>query len=336
MTARDRSVPKGSVQRLVIDSKVLKRNLLGDPARREIAVYVPAEQSGAGLPLLLDLVGYTSGGPAHVNWRAFGENMPERLDRLIAAKAMQPVMVAMPDCFTRLGGNQYINSAAMGRWEDFLIDEMLPFVEKRFGCGGEGRRAVFGKSSGGYGAMVQGLRRPDIWSAVACHSGDMGFEICYVHEFPGTLRALAKHDGSIEKFVTTLETARKRGASDMHALMMLAMAATYDPAPDQYLGIRLPIDLETCELIPERWSNWLAWDPLTLVESHADNLKRLKALYIDCGSLDQYNLVFGARRLHRALERRGVRHRYDEFPDNHSDVDYRMDESLPYLAKALG
>jgi enterochelin esterase-like enzyme len=72
------------------------------------------------------------------------------------------------------------------------------------------------------------------------------------------------------------------------------------------------------------------------VESHADNLKRLKALYIDCGSLDQYNLVFGARRLHRALERRGVRHRYDEFPDNHSDVDYRMDESLPYLAKALG
>jgi enterochelin esterase-like enzyme len=173
MTARDRSAPKGSVQRLVLDSKVLRHNLLGDPARREIAIYIPAEQSGAGLPLLVDLVGYTSGGPAHVNWRAFGENVPERLDRLIAAKTMPPVMVAMPDCFTRLGGNQYINSAVMGPWEDFLIDEMLPFLEKRFGCGGEGRRGVFGKSSGGYGALVQGLRRPDIWSAVACHSGDM-------------------------------------------------------------------------------------------------------------------------------------------------------------------
>ena len=335
MTARARSAAKGSVQRLFVDSKVLRRNLLGDPPRREVAVYLPAGQDGSGLPLLVDLVGYTSGGPAHVNWRGFGENLPERLDRLIAAKAMPPVVVAMPDCFTRLGGNQYINSTAVGRWEDFLVDEMLPVLEKRFGCGGAGRRAVFGKSSGGYGALVHGMRRSDIWAAAACHSGDMGFEVCYFLEFPGTLRALAKHDSSIEKFVTALEGAKKRSAGDMHALMILAMAASYDPAPDQFLGIRLPVDLETCELIPERWANWLAWDPLRLVEPHADTLQRLKALYIDCGSQDQYNLVFGARRLHRALDRLGVRHRYDEFPDTHSDIDYRMDESLPYLAKAL-
>jgi S-formylglutathione hydrolase FrmB len=335
MTARDRAAKRGSVQRLSLDSKVLQRNLLGDPTRREIAVYLPDGHDGRNLPLLVDLVGFTSGGPAHVNWKAFGENLPERLDRLIAAKAMQPVVVAMPDCFTRLGGNQYINSTAMGRWEDFLIDEAVPLVEKRFGCGGPGRRGVFGKSSGGYGALVHGMRRPDFWSAAACHSGDMGFDICYFLEFPGLLRVLAKHDHSIEKFVTSLETAKKRTGADMHALMMLAMAATYDPAPDQFLGIRLPVDLMTCELIEERWNNWLAWDPLRLAETHGDNLKRLTALYVDCGAIDQYNLVFGARKLHRTLDRLGVRHRYDEFPDNHSDVDYRMDESLPFLAKAL-
>jgi hypothetical protein len=117
--------------------------------------------------------------------------------------------------------------------------------------------------------------------------------------------------------------------------MVRAMAATYDPDPSSFLGIRLPVDLETCERIPERWAAWLAWDPLTLVERHGDDLRRLRALYIDCGDVDQYNLVYGSRRLHRILERIGVAHRYEEFPDDHSKVDYRMDESLPFLAAAL-
>ncbi len=76
------------------------------------------------------------------------------------------------------------------------------------------------------------------------------------------------------------------------------------------------------------------WRPASS-SSRAPNLNRLKALYIDCGTDDQYNLVFGARQLHRKLDARGIAHRYEEFPDNHSSVDYRMDESLPFLAKAL-
>jgi len=115
------------------------RDVLGDPADRVIDVYVPSGHSGAGLPLLVDLVGYTGGGPAHTNWKNFGENVPERLDRLIGAGAMPPVVVAFPDCFTRLGGNQYINSAAMGAWADFLVAEAVPYIEKEFHCGGRGR-----------------------------------------------------------------------------------------------------------------------------------------------------------------------------------------------------
>jgi hypothetical protein len=79
----------------------------------------------------------------------------------------------------------------------------------------------------------------------------------------------------------------------------------------------------------------MKWDPLTLVESHHGDLKTLKALFIDCGDIDQYNLVYGARRMHRALERHRVPHIYEEFPDDHSGIDYRMDRSLPILAKAL-
>lgn len=330
-----RTAPRGIVHRLVVESEVLKTNMFGDATARDVHVYVPAGHDGEGLPLLVDLVGFTGGGPSHTNWKNFGENVPERLDRLIAEGAMPPVVVAFPDCFTRLGGNQYINSVAVGRWEDFLVDELVPFVEARFRCGGAGRRGVFGKSSGGYGAIIHAMRRADFWSAAACHSGDMAFELCYLPDMPGLLRTLSKHGNSVEAFLEAFESNPKPSGDDTHALMGLAMAATYDPDPACYMGVRLPVDPETCELIEERWANWLAWDPVRIVDRHVENLGRLKALFIDCGTMDQYNLVYGARRLHRALDRLGVRHRYEEFPDNHSGIDYRMDVSLPYLAKAL-
>ena len=168
---KDAKAPRGTVHRLTLDSAVLKGNLLGDPTLRDIDVYVPAGFDGKSLPLLVDLVGFTAGGPVHTNWKNFGENMPERLDRLIGEGAMLPCVVAFPDCFTRLGGNQYINSSATGRWDDFLLQEAMPFVERKFGCGGTGKRGCFGKSSGGYGAMAHALLHPEFWSAAASHSG---------------------------------------------------------------------------------------------------------------------------------------------------------------------
>jgi len=325
----------GTVRRLIVDSEVLKANILGDPTARAVDVYIPAGHDGRDLPLLVDLVGITSSGLSHTNWSAFQENMPERLDRLIGEQAMPPAVVAFPDCFTRIGGNQYVNSAATGDWETFLTAEMLPLLEQTIGCGGPGRRGVFGKSSGGYGAIMHALRHADVWSAAACHSGDMGFELCYLPDMPATLRALAGSDNSIETWWRKLEQARKRPDGIFTVLNVLAMAASYDPDPAEFLGMRLPVTFDTCEVIPDRWANWMRHDPVVAVETLGDNLRTLKALYIDCGERDQFNLLYGARRFVRQLNQRGIAHRYEEFPDNHSGVDYRMDESLPFLVRAL-
>ncbi len=334
---KNRDLPRGEVRRLEIESRALAGNLLGDPTRRELPVYLPSGfKSGDPLPLLVDLVGFTGSGQSHVNWKNFGENAPERLDRLIGEGRMPAVAVAFPDCFSRLGGNQYINSTAIGRYEDYLLGEVVPLVENKLGVGGPGRRGVFGKSSGGYGAIVHAMRHADFWSAAACHSGDMAFELCYLADLPKVLTELAtKHEGSIERFVRYFESALKPGEKDMLVLNFIAMAASYDPDPGQFLGIRLPCDPATAEIMPERWANWRAHDPVNMVEASAENLRRLKALYIDCGDRDQFNLTFGARQFHRALTRLGIAHRYEEFPDDHSSVDYRMDESLPFIARAL-
>lgn len=327
--------PSGTVSRIIVESQALAGNLLGDASQRAVDVYVPAKSDGNGLPLLVDLVGFTGSGLSHTNWVALRENVPERLDRLIGEGRMPPVVVAFPDCFTRLGGNQYINSAAVGAWEDFLLFEMLPAIEQRFQCGGAGRRGLFGKSSGGYGAITHALRHADIWAAAGCHSGDMAFELCYFPDMPTVLRALARCDYSIARWWTELEAAKKRPEEAGAVVNILAMAASYDPDPAEFLGIRLPVTFDTCEIIEQRWRNWLRHDPAVALESGAENLRSLKALYIDCGDRDQFNLLYGARRFVRRLRELGIAHRYEEFPDNHSSIDYRMDESLPFLANAL-
>ncbi len=332
--------PSGEIRFLTINSNALAGNLLGDPATRSVAIYLPEgyDSNSEAYPLFVDLVGFTGSGLSHIGWKSFGESVPQRLDRLVKEGKMGPVIAAFPDCFTSLGGNQYINSAAMGNWADFLVDEMIPAIEREFRVlPGSGKRAVFGKSSGGYGAIAHGLRYGRAWGAVACHSGDMAFDLVYRSDFPKALNRLASFDRDIKSFLDYLEKQPKLSGDDFHVLMALAMAATYDPDPEAYKGIRLPVDLMTCELDPDRWAAWKSHDPLELVRKTEciENLRSLKGIWIDCGSRDQYHLHYGSRIFCAELEAAAISHKYEEFDDNHSSVDYRMNRSLPYLYKSI-
>jgi S-formylglutathione hydrolase FrmB len=332
--------PRGRIVHTVIESEAIRGNLQGDPAERTVAVYLPEGYDTTHLhyPLLVDLAAFTGSGLKRLSWQSFGESVPQRLDRLVAEGVMGPVVAVFPDAFTSLGGNQYVDSVAMGYWEKFLLEEMLPRIESEFRVRpGNSGRAVLGKSSGGYGALIQGMRHGDRWAAAACHSGDIGFEWVYRVELPAAVETLARHGGSVEEFLRHLEEADKIRGGEMAALMILAMAASYDPDPNAFRGIRLPVDPHTCELRPERWRNWLAHDPLTLVSDPGcvENLHRLKLLYFDCGSRDPFRLQYGARTLERRLQEAGVPHVYEEFDDDHSGIDYRLDRSLPLLYRAI-
>jgi S-formylglutathione hydrolase FrmB len=340
MPAHNFEQPRGKLVHLHIDSDALSANLVGDPSVRTVAVYLPPgyDDSDATYPMFVDLAGFAGSGIKRLSWTAFGESVPQRLDRLVASGAMGPVIAVFPDCFTSLGGNQYIDSVALGRWEGFLVDDLVPRIEAEFRVRrGRLHRAVYGKSSGGYGAIVHGMRHATTWGAVACHSGDMGFDWVYRRDFPGVLDILARYEGSVEKLVESLRAKPKIEARELHALMILAMAATYDPDPDSFCGIRLPVDIHTCELDEARWAQWLQHDPLVMVELPAsrENLRRLSGIFIDCGRHDQYTLHYGARAFVRKLERFEIPHSYEEFDDNHSSIDYRLDVSLPFLYGAV-
>jgi enterochelin esterase-like enzyme len=359
----------GRVVRLEYESKLLEGNRWGDPATRALDVWLPPqydEAAGRGrgkrYPVLFDLVGFTGSGFSHTNWRNFEENVPERAARLLYQRKMAPCIIVFPDCFTSLGGNQYINSSALGPYADYLTRELIPFIDREFRTlAAREHRGCFGKSSGGYGAIVHGMKYARYWGAVADHSGDAYFDFIYRCDWPNTLDELAKYrkpprsegpvdphagakgevlaagldDGRVERFLDHIfETSAPSGA-EVHCLMNLAMAASYDPDPGAPNGFRLPFHAETGELIAQRWRRWLRHDPINMVARHAKNLKSLRGIYIDCGWRDQYRIHYGSRILSRRLSEHGIRHRYEEFDGTHSNIDFRMDYSLPFLSRAL-
>lgn len=330
--------PAGRIVRFPHASEVLRENPWGDPAERELAVYLPHGYSESGAPCvaLWDLAAYTNAGPGHLNWRNHGENLQARLDRLIGTGAMAPAVVVIPDCYTSLGGNQYVNSPAVGRYADYLVEELVPFVEQELNVvrGREGR-ALFGKSSGGYGALYHAMTYPETWGAAASHAGDVGFDLLFRGEFPAACAALAPLEGDAEAFIRAFWRKNRPNGRDFSVMMLLAMAASYDPDPNEPGRIRLPFDLRTCVVDEARWANWLAFDPLTLVEHHVDALRSLYGLWIDVGWYDQYHIQYGTRRFTDRLEELGVPHQYEEFDGTHSAIDWRLDSSLPYLVTTL-
>ena len=345
-------------------SKVLADNPLGDPATRRFPVWLPPQYNAGKakrrFPVLFDLVGYTGSGWSHVNWRGFDENIPEQAARLIRERKMGPAIIVFPDCFTALGGNQYINSSAVGRYADYLTRELIPFIDKEFRTlASREHRGCFGKSSGGYAAIIHGMKYPKYWGAIANHSGDAYFDFVYRNEWPGALTELAKYrtpaqrpgkysrparlsklqpghdDGRIRRFLASMASRKNPSGKEIMALMMVAMAATYDPAPSAPNGFRVPLDLETGEFIAARWKRWLAHDPIYLVKRYRQNLKTMRGIFIDCGWRDQYQIHYGTRILSRELAKYGIEHTYQEFDGTHSGIDHRMDVSLPFLYRAL-
>lgn len=200
-------------------------------------------------------------------------------------------------------------------------------------------RAIAGKSSGGFGALRLGMRHPELFGAVACHSGDMAFELCYRPNFPAAARTLERYGASISAFFSNWERLDKKPKGEFALLDMMAMSAAYSPDPSKQApeNMLLPFDPQTCEIREEVWKTWLEFDPLVMAgkKEYRDALASLALLWLDCGSQDEYNLQFGHRRLSRMLEANGVPHRYEEFPDTHADTSYRYRTSLPLLAAAI-
>lgn len=317
-----------------VESRILAGNPLGDPATREVAVYLPPsyDTGNTTFPVVYCLAGFTGSARSWFNFQAWVPGMDERLDALFAAGV--PEMIAVfPDCFTRYGGSQYLDSPAVGDYQSYVAGEIVSYVDSHFRTKTERRyRAVMGKSSGGYGALMLAMDHPELFSAVVSHSGDMYFEYAYLPDFPPALRGLEKA-GGLDAFLASLGSMPISGKEDHAVINIIGMSACYAPninaKPHRF---DLPFDMASGEILQPVWQRWLEKDPLRRLRSKRHGLKDFGLIYLDCGRRDEYHLNLGARMFSRELAAQKIKCRYEEFDGGHSNVQFRYDISLRLLA----
>jgi S-formylglutathione hydrolase FrmB len=331
---------KGAVQVQQLHSAALEGNALGDPADRPLVVYLPPGYDTAGqrFPVVYFLHGFTGSGMQWLNASGFTPTVPQRLDNLISRGLVPPVIGVFPDGWTAIGGTQWDNSDGVGRYRDYLVQDVVPHVERTLRAIPDARaRAAVGKSSGGYGALVMGRHHPDVFAHIGSHSGDAYFEYCYLPDFPKAAAALLKTSDAkawFDDFLRRGQESKHRG-DDHSVLNILGMAAAYSPQKGEPLGVELPFERETARLRPEVFERWLERDPVRFVPRHLDQFQKLSSIFVDCGTKDEFHLRWGARMVVEALRRAGMEAVHEEFEDGHLGINYRYDRSLSYLVPRL-
>jgi S-formylglutathione hydrolase FrmB len=329
----------GDVRVDFITSAALAGNALGDPAERPVAAYLPPGYDALGsrrYPVLYVLHGYTGDVAALLGARPWEINVFQWIDRLIAQGRMPPAMLAVVDGFTRLGGSQYVDSVHNGDYATYAVRDVVGHMDRNYRTiAAEGGRAVLGKSSGGFGAMHLVMECPGVFAAFASHSGDAYFRYAHPPSFPNVQRTLEQHDGDVAAFVQAFEGRRKRTPAEYVTMEMLGYAAAYSPRSGRPFDLDLPFNAATGELDDDVFARWLRFDPAERVASHRAELGRLRLRYLDCGRRDEYGLDIGARVVSQRIREIGLDVRHEEFDDDHRNVGYRYEISLPALAAVL-
>ena len=331
----------GTLDELVVESELLAGNPLGDPARRPLYVYrPPGVELGQSerLPSVYVIQGYYGRVDAWLRREPFEPSMVERVDDLFERADCPNAIVVFVDAWTAYGGSQYVDSIGTGPYQSYLCDEIVPFVDERYPTAPEReRRGISGKSSGGYGAMVVPMMRPDRFSALASHAGDALFELCHIPFFGATARTLRDHfDSSFDVFFEKLADI-EHFDFDRHGgpLMEYGCAAAYTPDPERPGKALLPFEVETGRLIDDVWDRFLEWDPIRMASGHADALRSLRYVYLDGGRSDEWYLDLGAQAFGHELDKLGVEYELELFDGKHGGTAYRSPGAIRRMLEAL-
>jgi hypothetical protein len=331
----------GQIEEQTVTSACLKGNVLGDPHVRPLWVYLPpGYEVGAGrrYPTVYVLQGYTGHVAMWRNRSPFRQPFPETADAVFARGDAPPCIVVFVDAWTAYGGSQYVDSPGTGRYHSYLCDEVVPFVDDRYRTKTEPRyRAVTGKSSGGFGAMITPMLRPDLFGALATHAGDSLYELCYLTDFGKVARALREYDGDVARWWADFRSRPSfTKENDELLLEFYGVAACF--SADKEGNPRLPLDPATGQVVEEVWRRWLDWDPVRMAPLYAGALRGLHSIWIDAGTRDEWYLDLGASAFRQALKDAGVRDsavHFELFDAGHMAIDYRYPLSLTWLANRM-
>ena len=329
----------GRFDHATISSAALAGNPLGDATQRPLWVYLPPAYDAdptARFPVIYLIQGYTGTLGMWANRSPFRSTVLELVDDLFARSDAPPALVVGVDAWTAYGGSQFVDSPGTGRYHTYLCDEVVPFVDAHWRTLPDRQsRAITGKSSGGFGAMITPMLRPDLFGAFASHAGDTLYELCYIKDFGEAARLLRdSYDASYDVFWRDF---RSRVAftkpGDPVLVSVYGVAACFSADPDG--TVRLPFDPATGRLVEPVWRRWLDWDPVRMVPRYAEALRSLRAVWVDAGRRDEYFLDLGAQAFVAELAKIGVAPAFELFDAAHGAIEYRYPLALRFLAERL-
>ena len=331
----------GRLEEHVIASELLRDNPLGDPSDRPLWVYLPPgydADPARRYPVVYVIQGYTGHVAMWRNRVPFRQPFTETADAVFASGEAPPALVVYVDAWTSYGGSQFVDSPGTGRYHSYLCEELVPWVDQHYRTlAGAAHRAIAGKSSGGFGAMITPMLRPDLFGALATHAGDALYELCYIPDFGPAARLLRDYDGDIwrwwDDFGSRVSFTK---AADQVLLGLLGVAACFSAHEDG--TVDLPFDARTGALRPEVWERWLDWDPVRMAPRYAGALRSLRGIWIDAGTRDEHFLDVGAAAFRDELQAIGVQDeaiRFELFDATHSGIDYRYPLSLAWLCQSI-
>ena len=331
----------GRIDEQVITSELLRANPLGDPGERPVWVYLPPgydDEPARAYPSVYVIQGYTGHVAMWRNRSAYRQPFPETADAVFAGGQAPPAIVVYVDAWTAYGGSQFVDSPGTGRYHSYLCEEIVPWVDGRYRTVADpGHRAIMGKSSGGFGAMITPMLRPDLFGALATHAGDSLYEYCYLPWFGRCVRYLRDYEGDIWRWWADFRSRPSfTKEADVGLLMLLGVSACFSAEPDG--TVELPFDPRTGVLRPQVWQRWLDWDPVRMVPRYAAQLRSLRAIWIDAGTRDEWFLDVGAEAFRAALREAGVPDEvihFELFEASHMAIDYRYPLSLAWLCQRM-
>ena len=156
----------GTVETKEIESKAIAKNIIGDTATRTIYIYLPPSynSSDKSYPVVYFLHGYGD------TCQTFMDSYQTSLNNQFNNGAKEFILVAL-DGNNKTGGSFYVNSPVMGNWDDFVVKEVVSYMDKNYRTiADNASRGLSGYSMGGFGALYLSLRHPDVFcsSLVFC------------------------------------------------------------------------------------------------------------------------------------------------------------------------
>lgn len=316
---------------LNIQSEVLKKNPLKDSAFRSNPVLSPRNWNHHKFGVVFVLSGFAGNGPKALADKGFDQNLTQQLDRLVSQQKAPLAHYVFVDAWTFWGGSQFINSSAMGAYEDYLVKELYPKSLEALNASPH-KICVMGQSSGGYGALHLASKFPHYFPFCGALSPDCFFEASLLPDFYKTAPFFNKN-----KNYASLKRAHQGGEilkakNGFSVLNCIAMTACYS-ASMKGTELHWPIDFQTGEKNQLIWKNFLAKDPVHFLPKRKTNLQKLKGLYLDVGSRDEFHLQLGVRQIRNFLQREGLSHHSSEFEGGHFDSQPRFAEFWSWLFK---